>query len=211
MHDAPFGIPSRHGHATFGDEARALLHRRIEAVSACLNALPTDLPWKFLAEFAPMLQPPTLRELSAPPGEVPLLNEFLAGIARGLDPTHPAAFAKYLAAAMFCFLPHELPLTPAPSQLPRWIRVPYLKWSLALPQCFHEPGEADRYARWLEKWLKVLAVEFAGGRGLQDLPEYQHPHMRRLAAQQLDLLPAHFQADRLIRVAEAREDDVSVT
>ena len=193
MHDQPFRIPSRHGHATSGDEARALLQRRSDVVSACLSALPTDLPWKFLAELAPMLQPPILRELSAPPGEVPLLNELLADIARGLDPTHPAAFAKYLAAAMFYFLPHELPLTPAPSQLPLWIRLPYLKWSLALPQCFHAPAEADRYARWLEEWRKVLAVEFADGRGLEDLQEYQHSRMRRLVAEQLDLLPAHFQ------------------
>jgi hypothetical protein len=204
MHDAPFRIPSRHGHGPSGDEAQASLQRRFEAVSACLNALPTDLPWKFLAELAPMLQPPILRELSAPPGEVPLLNELLAGIARGLDPTDPAAFPKYLAAAMFYFLPHELPLTPALSQLPVWIRVPYLKWSLAVPQAFQESAEADRHARWLEEWLKVLAVEFADGRGLEDLPEYQHRHMRRLVAQQLNLSPAHFQRDQLIEVVEAR-------
>jgi len=203
MHDEPFRIPSRHGHAVSGDEARAPLQLRLDAVSACLNALPTDLPWKFLAELAPMLQPPTLRELSAPAGEVPLLNELLAGIARGLDPAHPLAFGKYLAAAMFYFLPHELPLTPAPSQLPPWIRVPYLKWSLALPQCFHESGEADRYARWLEQWLKVLATEFADGRGLVDLPEYQHSRMRRLVTQQLNLLPAQFHADHLMQIAQA--------
>jgi hypothetical protein len=208
MHDEPFRIPSRHGDATSGDEARASLQVRVDAVSACLNALPADLPWKFLAELAPMLQPPILRELSAPPGEVPLLNELLAGIARGLDPANPAVLPKYLAAAMFYFLPHELPLTPAPSQLPLWLRVPYLKWSLALPQCFHESDDADRHARWLEEWLKVLAVEFVDGRGLEDLPEYQHRRMRRLVAQQLNLLPAHFQRDRLIQLVEPRANTI---
>jgi hypothetical protein len=173
-------------------------------VSACLNALPTDLPWIFLAEIAPMLEPPILRELAAPPGEVPHLNELLAGIACGPHPTDPAAFAKYLAAAMFYFLPHELPLTPPPSQLSLWIRVPYLRWSLAPPQCFHESGEADRYARWLEEWLKVLAVEFADWGGLEELPEYQRPRVRQLVAQQLDLLQAFFQPGPLHPVAQAR-------
>ena len=204
MHDEPFRIPSRHGHATCRGEALASLQVRVDAVSACLNALPSDLPWKFLAELAPMLQPPVLRELSAPPGEVPLLNELLAGIARGLDPTDPAAFPKYLAAAMFYFLPHELPLTPAPSRLPLWLRVPYLKWTLAFPQSFHESGDADLHARWLEGWIKALAVEFADGRELEALPVYQHRHMRRLVAQQLELLPVQFQRDRLIEIVGAR-------
>lgn len=163
-----------------------------------------DLPWKFLGELAPMLQPPALRELSAPPTEIPLLNEILAGIAGGLDPADPPAFPRCLAAAMFYFLPHELPLTPAPSQLPLWIRVPYLTWSLALPQCFHEPGEADLYGGWLEKWLQVLAIELADTRWMEDLPQYQHSRMRRQVEQQLGLLPSRFQADHLIQLLEAR-------
>lgn len=199
MHDSPFRIPPRHGHASSGEEARASLQRRYDAVSACLNAVPTDLPWKFLAELAPMLQPPLLRELAAPPGEVPLLSEILAGMARGVDPANVAEFTKYLAAAMFYFLPHELPLTPAPSQLPLWIRIPYLKWTLTLPQCFQESGEAELHARWLEAWLKVLDLEFSAGRGLEELPEYQHSRMRRQMAQQLDLLPAHLRPHALIQ------------
>ena len=183
-------IPSRHGHAVSGDEARASLQRRTGAVSACLNAIPTDLPWKFLADLAPMLQPPILRELSAPPGEFALLKHLLAGIARGPDSTDPSVFARYVAAAMFYFLPHELPLTPAPSQLPLWIRVSYLKWSLAVPQRLHGSGEADLYAWWLEGWRKVIAVEMTDGRAWEGLPEYQPPRIRRLVEEQLALLPA---------------------
>lgn len=199
MNDASFRIPFRHGHAPSGDEARASLQRRFQAVSACLNAHPIDLPWKFLAELAPMLQPPILRELAAPLDELPLLSEILAGLARGVDPANAAEFTKYLAAAMFYFLPHELPLSPAPSQLPLWIRVPYLKWTLTLPQCLQQSGDVDLSARWLEEWLKILAVEFSGGRGLENLPEYQHSRMRRQMAQQLDLLPAHLQPHALIQ------------
>jgi hypothetical protein len=128
-------------------------------------------------------QPPSLRDLPAPPGEIPFLNQLLAGLARGIDSENPAEFAAYLAAAMFYFLPHELPPTPAPAQLPLWIRVPYLKWSLARPQCFHEPGESSRYDRWLDEFLQVIAREFAEGGGLEDLPEYQRPRLRRLVEQ----------------------------
>jgi hypothetical protein len=184
MHDELFRIPSRHGHAMPSDEARAPLQRRFEAASACMYALSGDLPWKFLAELAPMLQLSCLGELSAPPDEIPFLHEILAGIARGLDDPDRVGFSRCVAAAMFYFYPHELPQTPPPSRLPLWIRLPYLRWSLALPQNLHELGEADGHARWLEEWLKTLAVDLADGRGFEDLPEYQRPRIRR----ELDLL-----------------------
>jgi hypothetical protein len=179
----PFRIPVHHGHATLDDATRAALRRRFEAASVCLIASPIHLPWKFLAELAPMLHPPSLRELPAPPAETPFLNQIFAGLARGIDPESSPEFARHLAAAMFYFFPHELPLTPAPSQLPLWIRVPYLKWSLARPQCFHNFSEAFLYDRWLEEFRKVIAGEFAEGGGLEDLPEYQRPRLRRLVEQ----------------------------
>lgn len=180
MDGAAFLIPPRHGSATSGKEAPALLKRRFEAASACLKAHPTDLPWKFLAELAPMLQPPTIRELPAPLDEIPLLRKLFEGMARHGDSLEPVSFARYLAGAMFYFLPHELPLTPWPSHLPLWIRVAYFQWSMARPQCFEGPVEADLYSRWLDRWLKGLAVEFLDGKGWEDLPEYQHFRMRRL-------------------------------
>ncbi|HSU68798.1 MAG TPA: hypothetical protein VLJ39_18095 [Tepidisphaeraceae bacterium] len=118
-----------------------------------------------------------------------MLNELLAGISRGIDPADPSDFARYLGAAMFYFLPHELPLTPVPSQLPLWVRVPYLKWSLAVPQCFRESSEADLHARWLEGWLKTLTTELGDGRGWEDMPEYQRPRLRRLVAPHLGPVP----------------------
>lgn len=185
-------VPSRHGNESALDEKAAFLKQRYLAARGCLDALPSDLPWKFLAEFAPMLRLPVLAELSAPPGDLPLLNELLAGLAHG--PSNSQTFARYLAAAMFYCLPHELPITPPPSQLPLWIRIPYLKWSLALPQSPQETGAADRYARWLEGWLELLIVEFTQEGLAEDLPEYQRPRLRRLVAGQLELLLQNFPA-----------------
>lgn len=193
MCSEPSRISSAHGSAPSDDETRAWLQRRSDAVSACLNARPTDLPWKFLAELAPMLQQPLLSGLRALPAEIPLRSELRAGIARGTDPSNPLQFVRYLAAAMFHFLPHELPQTPPPSHLVLWIRVPYLKWSLAVPQHFCQVEEADRYARWLEEWLEALAIEFGDGRGLEDVPEYQRPRLRRLVAQHVMQLQGHLQ------------------
>jgi hypothetical protein len=183
MHDEVIRIPSRHGRVTLDDDARALLQRRADAVAACLHALPIDLPWKFLAELAPLLQPPAIREVPAPPEEIPLIRDLLVRIAAGPDRSDPGAFPRSLAVAMFYFLPHELPQTPPPSQLPLWIRVPYVKWSLARLQCCLGPAEADRHARWLADWRNVLAGEFIEGRGMEDVPEYQRPRMRRLVEQ----------------------------
>ena len=104
MNDASFRFRLAMATRRPTDDLQAPLQRRFAAVLACLNALPTDLPWKFLAELAPMLQPPTLRELAAPPAELPVLSEILAGLARGVDPANAAEFTKYLAAAMFYFL-----------------------------------------------------------------------------------------------------------
>lgn len=183
MHDPAIQIPSRHGQVTLDTGARALLQRRADAVSACLHALPIDLPWKFLAELAPLLESPTIREVPAPPDETPLLRDLLARIAAGPDHSDLTAFPRSLAGAMFYCLPHELPQTPPPSQLPLWIRVPYVKWSLARPQCRLDAEEADRYARWLADWRKLLAFEVIEGHGLDDVPEYQRPRMRRLVEQ----------------------------
>lgn len=184
-------VPMGNGHAP-AEEARPDLRRRYDAASACLNAHPTDLPWLFLAEFAPMLQTPALRETPASEHERGLVDEVLRGLAKGLDQADPTAFARRLAAAMFYFAPHELPPIPPPSRLPVWLRVAYLNWSLALPSHAGHGGSTERYLRWLDGWLQVLAIEFERGACLEDLPPYQRQRFRRLLTHHLILIRDHF-------------------
>ena len=104
----------------------------------------------------------------------------------------PKGIQHLLALTLYCY-PYHLPkdwYIQAP--IPKWFLEDYFKFMLAIPQFFHEVGEADRYYCYVETWTRYIHERFLSN------PEF--PIWKELAwkfTQTVNFIPLYFNTANL--------------
>lgn len=91
-----------------------------------------------------------LRELPREPAEQALADGLRRRFTDGLPPPGP------LLAAMLLFQAFELPLPKDLDRVPQWLLPDYARFLLLRPRIFHQPGDGERYARFLDEAVALL-------------------------------------------------------
>ena len=104
----------------------------------------------------------------------------------------PKGIQYLLALTLYCY-PYNLPkdwYIQAP--IPKWFLEDYFKFMLAIPQFFHEVGEAERYYCYVETWTRYIHERFLSN------PEF--PIWKELAwkfTQSVNFIPLYFNTANL--------------
>lgn len=112
----------------------------------------TDAMKRFaqIADVHRLLIDSGLRELPRDNEDQALAEELLRRFAGRLPP--PGS----LLAAMLLFQAFELPLPQNLDSVPQWILPGFARFLLLRPRIFHQPGDGDRYARFLDEAVGLL-------------------------------------------------------
>jgi FkbM family methyltransferase len=135
------------------DPEPLLLEER-RALARALAALhdDTDAMNRFaqIADVHRLLIDSGLRELPRDEEDQALADELRLRFAGGLQPAGPRL------AAMLLFQAFELPLPPNLDSLPQWILPSFARFLLLQPRIFHQPGDGERNARFLDEAVGLL-------------------------------------------------------
>jgi hypothetical protein len=174
---------------------------RMSAAWNCLRCDISELPNVYTQQVRPLLAQLDFAESPAALGEIPIVDDILAGLARGET---DARALHYRAAAPLYFRFHELAEWD-PQKIPSWLFDDFLAWTVKPPGLFYEIGEADQFYRRLLEWFERVRTQ------LRSIP--QNDVWRRLAEPMTllpNLIPAYFTLGEMLPLLRARGDIVEM-